>query len=34
MIKTIESQVDRDGGGDGGIDVGEIEDEILVEPGG
>ena len=30
MIKTIESQVDRDGG----IDVGEIGDEILVEPGG
>ena len=40
MIKTIESQVDGDegdagvGGGDGGIDVGEIGDEILVEPGG
>ena len=40
MMRTIESQVDRDvgdagdGGGDGGIDVGEIGDEFLVEPGG
>ena len=39
-MRTIESQVDgdvgdaSDGGGDGGIDVGEIGYEILVAPGG
>ena len=39
-MTTIESQVDGDVGdagdgvGDGGVDVGEIGYEILVEPGG